>query len=131
MGTLINRGKQTSTRKYLRNNSTKVERLLWSKLKGSQVLDYKFRRQQGVGSYIIDFYCPEVMLAIEIDGETHLTPDEKEYDRIRQHEIEELGIQFLRFTNRDVYDNINGILQRIGERLLMLSKFTPDKPTPD
>ena len=75
MGTLINRGKQTTARKYLRNNATKAEKLLWSKLKGSQVLDYKFRRKQGVGSYILDFYCAKARLAIEIDGETHIKPD--------------------------------------------------------
>ena len=121
MGTLINRGKQTSTRKYLRNNSTNAEKLLWSKLKGSQVLEYKFRRQQGIGSYIVDFYCPEVKLAIEIDGETHIKPDEVEYDKNRQYEIEELGIQFLRFTNRDVLDNLDGVLQTIGEKLQELS----------
>jgi very-short-patch-repair endonuclease len=125
MGTLINRDKQTSIRKYLRNNSTKAEKLLWSKLKGSQVLDYKFRRQQGIGSYVVDFYCAEVRLAIEIDGETHVKPDEVEYDKNRQHEIEELGVRFLRFTNRDVFDNLSGVLLTISEKLQELCKPTP------
>jgi very-short-patch-repair endonuclease len=125
MGTLINRGKQTLTRKYLRSNSTKAERLLWSRLKRSQVLDFKFRRQQGIGSYILDFYCAKARLAIEIDGETHIKPDEIEYDKNRQREIEELGIQFLRFTNRDVFENLEGVLQTIGEKLQELSKPTP------
>jgi very-short-patch-repair endonuclease len=131
MGTLINRSKQTLTRKYLRNNSTEAEQLLWSKLKGSQVLDFKFRRQQGVGSYILDFYCPEARLAIEIDGETHVRPDEIEYDKTRQHEIEELGIHFLRFTNRDVYNNLSGVLLMISEKLRALSKPTPDEKNRD
>jgi very-short-patch-repair endonuclease len=122
MSTLINRGKQTPTRKYLRNNSTKAERLLWSRLKGRQMLDFKFRRQQGIGSYILDFYCSEVGLAIEIDGETHVTDDEIEYDKNRQREIEELGIQFLRFTNRDVFDNLDGVMEMISDRLLELSR---------
>ena len=131
MGTLINRGKQTTTRKYLRNNATKAEKLLWSKLKRSQILDYKFRRQQDVGSYILDFYCAKARLAIEIDGETHIKPDEIEYDKNRQREIEELGIHFLRFTNRDVFDNLDGVLQTISEKLLELTKPTPDKQNRD
>jgi very-short-patch-repair endonuclease len=120
MGRLFNRGKQTLTRKHLRNNSTKAERLLWARLKCSQVLEFKFRRQQGVGSYILDFYCPEVMLAIEVDGETHVTDDQLEYDKNRQHEIECLGLTALRVTNRDICVNLDGVMEMISNRLLEL-----------
>ena len=117
---IFNKKRQTPTRKFLRNNAPEAERELWSKLKGSQVLGYKFRRQYGIGSYVVDFYCADMSLVIEVDGETHVTDDELEYDRNRQKEIEGLGLKVLRFTNRDVFDNLDGVLQTIGEKLLEL-----------
>ena len=120
MGEIFNRKKQNPTRKMLRNNATEAEQLLWSKLKRSQVLGYKFRRQYGDGSYIVDFYCTDVRLVIEVDGETHVSKDEFEYDRNRQEEIENLGLTVLRVTNRDVFDNLSGVLQTISEKLLAL-----------
>ncbi len=71
-----------------------AEAILWSQLQKRQVLGFKFRRQYGVGSYVLDFYCPEVKLAIEIDGNSHLREDAVEYDGTRQAEIEKLGIRF-------------------------------------
>ena len=106
---------QKQKRQYLRNNATDAERILWSRLKGRQLLGYKFRRQHGIGVFIMDFYCPERKLAIEIDGSTHWTEGEKEYDRRRQEYIELYGIRFLRFSNFDVYKNIEGVLTVIAE----------------
>ncbi len=63
-------------RQYLRNNVTETEVILWSRLKGKQLLGYKIRRQYGVGKYAIDFYCPQLKLGIEIDGESHLNRKE-------------------------------------------------------
>ena len=70
MGKIHNNKNQKSRRKNLRNNMTKAEIILWSKLKGKQ-LGYKFRRQHGIGKYIIDFYCPKLKLIIEVDGDVH------------------------------------------------------------
>ena len=102
-------------RQYLRNNATKAERILWLNLKGKQLCRYKFRRQQGVGPFVVDFYCPECKLAIELDGPIHETSEAKEYDRRRQEYIQQYGIRFLRFTNDDVYNNIDEVLNTIAE----------------
>ncbi|MEK7251178.1 MAG: DUF559 domain-containing protein, partial [Bacteroidota bacterium] len=74
------------------------------------------RRQEGIKNYVVDFYCPACMLAVEIDGETHWSDEEIEKDRKRQKDIEDLGVLFLRFTNRDVYENLEGVLQMIAEK---------------
>ena len=90
-----------------------AEIILWARLKSKQLNRLKFRRQHSVGAYIIDFYCPEHKLAIEVDGSTHLGSDTIGYDQERQREIENLGIRFLRFTNTNIYSNIEGVLNRI------------------
>jgi very-short-patch-repair endonuclease len=112
----FNRNSQKSLRQFLRNNATRAERVLWSRLKGKQLNGYKFRRQEGIKNYVVDFYCPACMLAVEIDGETHWSDEEIERDRKRQKDIEDLGVLFLRFTNRDVYENLEGVLQMIAEK---------------
>ncbi|MFI5252398.1 MAG: endonuclease domain-containing protein [Bacteroidota bacterium] len=117
MERIFNRKDQTETRRMLRNHATVSERILWSKLKSRQILGYKFRRQHGIGPYIVDFYCPELELAIEIDGETHSTAAELEYDSDRQRSIEGHGIRFLRFTNKDVTENLNHVLITIANKV--------------
>lgn len=79
------------------------------------MLGVKFRRQYSVGSYIIDFYSPEIKLAIEVDGDSHFEHQAIKYDRERQSFIENFGIQFLRFTNIDIYKNLHGVLEEIYE----------------
>jgi very-short-patch-repair endonuclease len=71
-------------RRRLRNESTTPERVLWSKLRGRQVEGYKFRRQFGIGIFVVDFYCSELKLAIEVDGDPHAGEREEEYDRYRE-----------------------------------------------
>jgi very-short-patch-repair endonuclease len=119
MGIIYNRPRQKRLRKHLRNIVSDAERLLWSALKGSRLLGYKFRRQQGIGRYVVDFYCPAKKLAIEIDGATHWTKEEQERDRDRQMYIEALDIRVLRFTNDEVYTNKDGVLDAI---LLVLDR---------
>jgi very-short-patch-repair endonuclease len=94
-----------------------AEVILWSRLKGKQLGGFKFRRQYGVGKFSIDFYCAERKLAIEVDGASHYTIGEQEKDRERQEWIEQFEIQFLRFTNDDVYKNLDGVLMMILEKL--------------
>jgi very-short-patch-repair endonuclease len=97
--------------KQLRKNSTLSEVLLWQQLKGKQMKGYDFHRQKPIQHYIVDFFCHELMLAIEIDGITH---NEKiAYDMQRQKQIELLGIQFLRFTDEDIKGNLAGVLETI------------------
>lgn len=71
MTRIYNRAVYKTRRKELRNNPTKTEKILWAFLKGKKLSGYKFRRQYGVGKYIVDFYCPQMKLAIELDGEMH------------------------------------------------------------
>jgi len=93
------------------------EVILWSRLKNKQIGGHKFRRQYSVRSFILDFYCPEKKLAIEVDGGGHFTEEGMAYDRVRSSEIEQLGIRFLRFTNADIRENLYGVLTVIDETL--------------
>jgi very-short-patch-repair endonuclease len=95
----------------LRNNGTLGEVLLWEHLKNRRMEGHDFHRQKPIGNYILDFFCQELMLAIEIDGCTH---DQKcESDKRRQAELERLGIRFLRFQEKEVRGNIEGIVEMI------------------
>jgi len=111
MPKIFNRYNQKTTRKILRNKLTFYEIVLWSKLKNSQINDKKFRRQHGIGNYIVDFYCPEIKLVIEVDGANHYF-DEKseEYDNKRQKYLENLGLKVIRFKNNEIRDNLDGVL---------------------
>lgn len=91
---------------------TKAEVILWSKLKG-KATGYKFRRQYSVGAFVLDFYCPELKLAIEVDGDSHFTDDAELKDAIRERIVSEYGIYFLRFTNAEVSDNVDGVVTEI------------------
>ena len=77
----------------------------------------RFLRQFGVDQYILDFYCPRLKLAIEIDGDSHFISSAEEQDKIRQEYIESFGIQFLRFTIEDVYKNIDGVCQTVYNKI--------------
>lgn len=114
MTKIYNRTSEKEKRRLLRKNMPPAEVILWSKIKGKQLKGYKFRRQYSVGRFVIDFYCPEIKLAIEVDGESHYTDDEiKQYDQDRQAFIESFGIRFVRFTNTEIYNNLDGVLQKL------------------
>jgi len=89
--------------RQLRNNSTFSEVLLWNKIK-NKALGVQFHRQVPLLEYIVDFYCHELMLAIEIDGDSHLY--KYEYDIMRQGELEKEGVVFLRFSDLDIKQNM-------------------------
>jgi len=110
----FNRITEKARRKQLRNNPTEAERKLWQYLKGKQVAGVKFRRQYSIDAYIIDFYAPSLKLAIEIDGHSHFTSRGIEHDENRTKYIDGFGIRILRFTNDDVYENIEGVISRIN-----------------
>lgn len=101
-------------RQAARASMPKAEIMLWSVLKGRKMLGCKFRRQYGIGAYRVDFYCSELRLAIEIDGETHYVADSQQNDSRRQEFIESLGIRVLRFLNDDVYENLDGVWEAIA-----------------
>ncbi len=100
-------------RQVLRKNLSKAEAIMWNHLSRKQMSGYKFRRQYSVDQYILDFYCPELKLVIEIDGDSHFMQGSQEQDKARQEHIEAFGIRFLRFTNENVYKNIDGVCQTV------------------
>ncbi|MBK9332382.1 MAG: endonuclease domain-containing protein [Ignavibacteria bacterium] len=128
MTEIFNRSEFKQTRKDLRNNPTKAEALLWTVLKGKKLDGNKFRRQYGVGIYVIDFYCTKKKLAVEIDGEVHDSKESREHDIVRDKFIRQFGIRILRFSNEDVERNIKGVLERILKEL-NLSDNHPLPPT--
>ena len=100
-----------SLARQLRRNSTAVERLLWRRLRFWQVDGYKFRRQQPLGVYIVDFACLQRRLIIELDGGQHA--QEANYDAARDAWLREQGFTILRFWNNDVLKNIDGVMEMI------------------
>jgi very-short-patch-repair endonuclease len=100
-------------RKALRQNLTPAEAKLWTYLKGKQLQGRKFRRQHSVGNYILDFYCPSEKLAIELDGEVHNTVQAAEYDKERDLFLANTGIKVLRFENKVVFQNPEGLLGEV------------------
>ncbi len=97
--------------RQLRNDSTKTEILLWTFLKGKQLRGYDFHRQKPIDDYVVDFFCNELMLAIEIDGVSHI--GKELYDAKRQIRLEELGVRFLRFKDDDVFYNCDYAVREI------------------
>lgn len=113
-------------RRRLRKSMPDGERILWSKLNRKQMNGYRFRRQASIGKYIVDFYCPKLKLAIEVDGDQHFWKRGTiEYDQKRQKEIESLGIKFLRFETYEIYKNIDGVANTIWLYTEKNSKATP------
>jgi len=96
---------------------TAAEAVLWQNLKGRQLLGKKFRRQIGIGRYIVDFYCPEAGLVIELDGDRHFSITIDEYEARRTKYLEEEGLRIIRFENKELYDNLEGVLETIKEAL--------------
>ena len=117
MTQLYNKKIEKEKRRKLRQNIVKAEKIIWDKIRNRQIEDCKFRRQYSVEKFVIDFYSPILKLAIEIDGESHFIEGAAEYDRERQIYIESLGIKFIRFTNNDVYENLNGVLESIAMKV--------------
>ena len=97
----------------LRNNSTLSEILLWKRLSGKQMLGYDFHRQKPMDKYIVDFYAPDLMLVIEIDGRSHDFEEVQVNDATRQAKLEDLGVSFLRFSDLQVKTDINNVLRII------------------
>ncbi len=102
----------------------KAEIMLWSILQKKQQLGYKFQRQYSVSNYVIDFYCPRLKLAIEVDGKSHLTKYSKEYNNLRQGNIELAKIYFLRFTNEQVLKDLKYVIISIRKKINLLEKLT-------
>lgn len=106
----------------MRNNLTASERLLWERLKRKQLEGYKFRCQHPIYRYILDFYCDEKLLAIELDGDIH--KERKDYDEYRDDFMKSLGVKTLRFHNDVVIKNLDSVIDKIKLEL-QNSPLTP------
>lgn len=117
--------KITTIARNLRKKSTKAENLLWQNLRNRQLEGFKFRRQQPIGTYIVDFINFEKGIVIEIDGGQHALLKDK--DKQRDAWLNEEGFKVLRFWNNDVFENLDGILQVIRNRLITPSPIPSHK----
>jgi len=99
-----------SISRELRNNTTAAEKILWSKLRGKQVMGIQFYRQKPLAGFIADFYCAAARLVIELDGSQHLEPQQQAADSARTESLEAMHLKVLRFDNRQVMTEIDGVM---------------------
>ena len=120
----LHQGTKPSTQEYareLKHRSTEAEQKLWSLLRNRQLNGKKFRRQHAIANYVVDFYCNECRLVIELDGNFHTEPDAKVYDQSRTALLNEMGITVLRFWNEEVLNNPSKVLQNISAHLQQIT----------
>jgi very-short-patch-repair endonuclease len=101
----------------LRTTQTNAETRLWQALRNRRLSRYKFRRQYPIDRYVVDFVALDAKLIIEVDGATHSTDAELAYDAARTRALELFGFQVIRVSNTDIYDNLDGVLEMIGNTL--------------
>lgn len=102
--------------KELRRPLTPAEAKLWHRLKTKQLYGLKFRRQHPIHRFILDFYCHEQRLVIEVDGDSHAEPTQQRYDQARTEWLNQQGLRVLRFSNREIEDNLEGVLVEIARQ---------------
>ena len=110
---LLNNPDQRALRRSLRKRMTPAERTLWFKLKSNRLAGHKFRRQTSIGRYVVDFYCAEKKLILEIDGDAHYFGPRQRSDQEREYHLAALGFKILRFTNQQIKESIDAVLERI------------------
>lgn len=113
--------------RVLRKNSTLAEILLWEQINGRK-LGYQFHRQVPMDCYIVDFYCHELMLVIEVDGSSHDNEDAYRIDQVRQKRLEKFGVKFLRVDDLDVKHSIENVIKSIEDYIEQLGH--PPSPPP-
>jgi very-short-patch-repair endonuclease len=117
-------------RRELRRHQTDAERVFWTQVRGRNFHGLKFFRQYSIGSYILDFYCPTVRLAIELDGGQHNQPEGREYDEVRSEFLRSNGITVVRFWNHEVLRNMEGVWRHleIHPSVVAYTVTPPDLP---
>jgi very-short-patch-repair endonuclease len=112
--------------RQLRNDSTKTEIFLWLKLKGKQMYGYDFHRQKPIDNYILDFFCYELMLGIEVDGYSHDFLEVYNKDTIKEKRMRELGISVLRFSDEQVLKDMENVIRAIEFFIFEQEEHTPN-----
>lgn len=115
-----NRKELKTRRQELRRNQTKAELKLWEYIRNRQIEGIKFRRQFSIDNFVVDFYSPELKFAIEADGDTHFKDEEVLKDVRRQKHLEKYGIRFLRFTNIEILEAPDFVINKIRENIKKL-----------
>ena len=105
-------------RKELRSNSTSAEAVLWKMLKGKQIEGKRWRRQFSIGNFILDFYCPEIKLCIELDGSEHYTVSGQFNDERREEFLKSQGITIIRFENKEIWYSTEQVIETIRKHSL-------------
>ena len=111
---------QKSRRRLLRASTTRAEAKLWRIIRNNQI-GYKVKRQFGVGPYIVDFFIAEVQLVIEVDGDSHFLPGADVQDQNREKDLRALGLEIIRFTDREIFESIECVIDLICERAKTLA----------
>jgi very-short-patch-repair endonuclease len=124
--------KLTDLAKKLRNESTETEIFLWLKLKGKQMYGYDFHRQKPIDNYILDFFCHELLLGIEVDGYSHEILEVYNKDIVKEKRMNDLGITILRFSDFEVLKDMENVIRAIEfyilefEKIKLLNEHTPN-----
>jgi very-short-patch-repair endonuclease len=106
---------QKENRRKLRNNQTKAEKILWEYLRNRKINGKKFRRQYSINNYVLDFYCVENKLCIELDGGIHNDFEQIKFDYQRTKDLNYYGITIIRFKNDEIIGDINKVLEKINQ----------------
>ena len=97
----------------LRKEMTDAETLLWSKIRGKQLKGFQVYRQKTIGHFVVDFYCPKAKLVIELDGGQHYSEAIQAIDKSRDRYMERVGLKVLRFSDKEAFENLPGVLEEI------------------
>ncbi|MEX0719090.1 MAG: DUF559 domain-containing protein [Balneolaceae bacterium] len=112
--------------RHLRKNSTLSEVLLWKEIR-KRKLGFQFHRQLPIDQFIVDFYCHELMLAIEVDGSSHDSPERQLKDKERQAILEGFGVHFIRIPNKEVKQNLDGVVKYISSIISKIQRLEERK----
>ena len=100
----------------LRKEMTDAEKVLWSKIRGKQLKGFQVYRQKPIGRFVVDFYCPKAKLVIELDGGQHYSGTIQAKDELRDGYMKRVGLKVLRFSDKEVFENLSGVLEEIWNR---------------
>ncbi|MBD3244658.1 MAG: DUF559 domain-containing protein [Candidatus Moranbacteria bacterium] len=106
--------------RLMRKNQTKAEKEIWGKVLSRKQTGYKFRRQKPINRFIVDFYCKQLLLIIEIDGKDH--EYKKDYDKEREAYLKKMGFEIIRYTNEEIIDNLKEIKENLYDKLKLREK---------
>jgi very-short-patch-repair endonuclease len=128
MTKLYNQSSERYKRRSPRNNIPLAEQLIWAKSRGKQIEKCKFRRQYSIDAFVVDFYAPELKLALEIDGDSHLVEGAQAYDQVREAFLIDNGKKILRYTNSQVYEDLDSVLEAISHTIQELRNLPHPNP---